>query len=259
MATDVAVIDRHLRDFYDFTDKRIISIGAGGGGLLEYARHARFVVAVDHGEAALDRLITRVRQDGLASRFFMFRGDIRSVHFTGDVVLFEFSLHEMPACHRSLQHASCLARHIVVMDHAPGSPWSWLAGEENGVDQCWAAVRSAGVVRQEDVEASQSFDDFAEVKRRFARRGPTSQERIAELAGATSIVIPMPYRLALLDSTTAAFDLRWSPLEQAVTRALEAFWSDSHHGTETACSRTRAGMPPRNGCGSRTRASTPAW
>jgi hypothetical protein len=205
MATELGLIDRHLREFYDFTGKSVITIGAGGGGILEHARNARFVVAVDKDVTALDRLIQRVRECGLASRFFMFRGDMTSVHFTSDVVLFEFSLHEISASRRALEHARQLAPEIVVMDHAPGSPWSWFAGQERGVEHCWAAVPPAAVRRQQHVEGFQRFADFTEVQTRLMQQGPTSQARIAAFRGMTPIVISMPYRLALLDSASAGF------------------------------------------------------
>jgi hypothetical protein len=200
MATDVVQIARNLCEFYDFTNKLVITVGARGGRILEYARHARFVIAVDKDEGAIDRLADRVREDGLAHRFFMTVGDLRSVYYRCDVVLFEFSLHEIPDSRAALEHARTLAPEIVIIDHAPGSPWSWLASEEQGVAACWAAVGETMVRRDRNVDAVQCFGDFRELQVRMRHQGPISQARIHEFVSVSPIAIPMPYRLALLDS-----------------------------------------------------------
>lgn len=61
------------------------------------------------------------------------------VSVQGDVVYFEFCLHEMADPARDLAHAATLATDVVVFDHAAGSDWSFHAAEEHEVQ------RSAGV------------------------------------------------------------------------------------------------------------------
>jgi hypothetical protein len=199
MPTDLTLIEETLQAFYDFSDKTVITIGAGGGGILEYARRARFVIAVDTDADAIDRLTTRVRACGLSGRFFMFHGDVMSLYLSGDVVLFEFSLHEMSDARAVLEHARTLAPEIVLMEHAPGSPWSWFAGEEDGVKECWAAVPSSAICRQRNIDAVQQFQGFAEVQMRL-RDHRTRDARIARFRDEAPISIPMPCRIALLDS-----------------------------------------------------------
>ena len=201
MATDLELIVRNLTDFYDFVDKTVIAVGAGGGPLAEYGRRARRVIAVDHDASAMERLSVRVRERRLADKFTLVHGDLLTVRPTGDVVLFEFCLHEMPDPLRALDHARLLARDVLVIDHAPGSPWEWYAAEEAGIEAGWAAVARGPVRLQRDVEAFQHFNDFAELETRLARQGATSKARIAAFRGQQPIFIAMPYRLALLDYT----------------------------------------------------------
>jgi len=203
VATDIEQIVRNLTDFYDFAGKTVIAVGAGGGQLAEYGRQARLVIGIDKDAAAIERLATRVSERGLAGRFALVHDDLLAVRTSGDVVLFEFCLHEMPEPARALDHAALLARDVLVIDHAPGSQGEWYAAEEHGVEAAWAAVGQTAVRRRRDVEAFQRFNDFAELGARLAQQGPTSEARILSFRGQQPIAIPMPYRLALLDCAVA--------------------------------------------------------
>jgi precorrin-6B methylase 2 len=74
VATDLAEIVRNLTQFYDFKDRSVVAVGAGGGQLVEYARQAHRVIAVDQDEAALERLVSRLRDCGLAEMFTVVHG-----------------------------------------------------------------------------------------------------------------------------------------------------------------------------------------
>jgi Methyltransferase domain len=200
MATDVEAIVRSLTTFYDFADRTVVIIGAGGGQLVEYARATRRVIAVDRDAAAIARLVKRLDEDegGLAEKFTIVHDDLLAVRPTGDVALFEFSLHEMPDPERALGHAAELAPEVLIIDHAPGSPWSWCAAEDAAVDAAWSAVARRPIRRRIDVEALQRFRDYAELAAKMAAQGPDSRARIARYRDEKGISIPMPYRLALL-------------------------------------------------------------
>jgi hypothetical protein len=198
VVTDIRKIVLQLSAFYDFTGKNVVAVGAGGGQLVEYARPARHVVAVDRDRAALDRLAARLRESGLADTFTLVYGDFLDVSPRGDVVVLEFCLHQIGDQGRALVHARGLAPDVVVIDHAPGSAWEWYAGEDGMVEAGWKAVEGLSIRRQETVEAWQRFIDYAALEARLAGQGPVSRERIAARRGERAISIPMPYRLALL-------------------------------------------------------------
>jgi SAM-dependent methyltransferase len=198
VATDIGEIVSELVRFYDFTGKTVIEVGAGGGQLIEYARPARRVIAVDRDAAALARLEMLVADRGWTDRFTLVAADFAGLQSRGDVVLFEFCLHEMPAPDAMLAQALDLAPEVLVIDHAPGSPWSWYAGEDGGVEGAWAAVERRGVHRRRDVEAWQQFRDFDELAGKLVSQVPECQTRIASFRGQRDIAIPMPYRIAVL-------------------------------------------------------------
>src|SRR5262245_57423141 len=197
MATDLAGIVTALTSFYDFAGRTIVSVGAGGGQLVEYARRAERVFAVDPDGPALERLRARLEQAGLGPRFTLVWDDILAVHPRGDVVVFEFCLHLLPDPERALVHAAQLAPDVVVIDHARGSRWMWCAAEDAGVAAAWAAVERRSVKRTLDVAGLQRFADFEELEAKLLAQPPASRDRIAGHRGQRDIVVDMPYRIAL--------------------------------------------------------------
>jgi len=133
MATDIAAILDNLVRFYPFHGKVMISVGAGGGQFAGYGRAARRVIAVDSDAAAHAALAERVAALGLAKKFVLVESDFMAVTERADVVLFEFCLHEMHDPGAALAHAATLAPDVVILDHAPGSPWSYAADESEKV------------------------------------------------------------------------------------------------------------------------------
>jgi hypothetical protein len=198
VATDLQAIVESLTGFHDFADRALVAVGAGGGQLLAYARPARRVIAVDHDAAALARLATRAGELGMGDRMEALHADFLAVRPAGDVVVLEFCLHQMAEPAPALDHARELAPDVVVIDHAPGSPWSWLAAEDEAVRRGWAAVAARSPRRQQDVEGWQRFRDHAELEARLAAQGALSRERVAAWRGGEPLAIAMPYRLALL-------------------------------------------------------------
>jgi predicted RNA methylase len=198
VATDIRQIVASLVAFYDLTGKTVVAVGAGGGRLVEYARPARRVIAIDRDEAAIEQLAARVRECEMADRFTLLKADFLTVRPRGDVVLFEFCLHQMSEPERALGHAADLAPDVLVLDHAPTSRWSWYAAEEGKVEAGWKAVERGSIRRRHTVEAFQHFRNYAELEAKLASQGPTSRERIGTLRGQRAISIPMPYWLALL-------------------------------------------------------------
>ena len=87
MATDYGKIVEDLLAFYDFRDKTVVAVGAGGGQLIEYGRPARKVIAVDSDPGALEKLRENLRAAGLESKFDPVLCDFNRAEMTGDAVL----------------------------------------------------------------------------------------------------------------------------------------------------------------------------
>lgn len=204
MATDVMRILENLLAFFDFSGKSMISVGAGGGQLAGYGATAASVTAVDPDGEALERLRRRVGELGLVGRFTLVEADFLAVTVRAEVVLFEFSLHEIPDPAAALRHARTLAPDIVVLDHAEGSAWAHTVVETEKAASSWAAVRAEGVRELRRFQAVQRFAGYEELRDKVAVQGEEALRRIEQFRGAAGIEIAMPYALALLEKAPSA-------------------------------------------------------
>ncbi|HSA97358.1 MAG TPA: hypothetical protein VLJ16_15010, partial [Acidobacteriota bacterium] len=116
-----------------------------------------------------------------------------------DVVLFEFSLHEMTDPGLALERARRLAPAVVVIDHGPGSLWTYFTAEEDKVVTAWAAVCRRRVRESRIHAGAQVFAAFDGLYDKVKGQGETSLARIERYRGETDIRIPMTYGLALIE------------------------------------------------------------
>ena len=198
MATDYLSLSRNLSRFYDFADKVVLYVGAGGRQLLDPAVRFRKWLAIDKDAAALRKLKAEITAKGLQDSVEVIDASFEEVAFPGDVVCFEFCFHEMDDPAAVLTHAKTLAPDIVVYDHSVGSDWIYLGAEEDKVVRSAAAMERFGIRRRERFLAEQRFGSFDELLAKVASQGATAIERAQRFAGASEIVIPMAYELNLL-------------------------------------------------------------
>jgi hypothetical protein len=198
MATDYARLSLNLSNFYDFTGKVVLYIGAGGRQLLAPTVRTRKSIAIDRDAEALQRLKREAAAQAMQDSLEVIAARFEDVTRVGDVVYFEFCLHEMEDPEAALNHARSLASDIVVYDHSVGSEWSFLCAEEEKVARSSAAMERFGIRRREKLFAEQRFGTFDELRGRVAPQGPVALERVQPFAGAADIVIPMAHELNLL-------------------------------------------------------------
>ncbi len=187
MAADYQKLAEILTRFYDFTDKTVLYVGAGGRQLLDPAVKNRRLIAIDRDAGSLAGL----NIEAVAA-------DFEEVRLAGDVVYFEFCLHEMPDPVRALQHARTLAPETVVFDHSPESEWIFLGAEEEQVRRSTAAMIEFGIRRRVTFQTEQRFQEYAELIAKVSPQGELALERARRFEGATGIEIPMCCELVLL-------------------------------------------------------------
>lgn len=198
MAADYTKMSADLSRFYPFAGKLVLFIGAAGKQLLDPNTPARKLIAVDEDAQALEALRADVAAKGLNDSVDVIAGDFEEITVQGDVVYFEFCLHEMPDPLRALQHAKSLASDIVVYDHSGGSEWIYYGAEEDKVAHSSEVMRQFGIRRQQEFHAEQHFANFDELYAKVAPQGELAIKRIQRFAGMTEIVIPFSYELNLL-------------------------------------------------------------
>jgi len=198
MATDVKALLENIESFYDFRDKAVVHVGPGAGELIGYGRSARSVVAVDADPEAVRRLGVALREQDLLGRVILFRGDLGAVRVRGDVVFFDFCLHEMADPDGALRHARTLAPEVLVADAAPASRWAWYLGDEARVEHAWEIAGRFSIARDRTFMGAEQFHDYAELLARVRTRGEPTLGRIEEFKGREGLAIQMPYRVALI-------------------------------------------------------------
>jgi len=198
VATDVRTLLDNIRSCYDFRDKSVIHVGAGGGRLVGCTAPARSVLAVDRDAEAVRRLSVALREQELLGRFIVMQGDFSVVRARAEVVFFEFCLHRMPDPDAALRHARTLAPETLVLDAAPGSRWAWYRGDAAEVERGWEAVGRLPIARDDTFMGAEQFHDYAELLGYIRPHGETAVTRIAEFKDRQGIAIPMPYRIVLL-------------------------------------------------------------
>jgi SAM-dependent methyltransferase len=198
MATDIGAIIRNLITFYNFMDKTVLHVGAGGGQLVGYATGARHVLAVDPDPAAVDTLRTAIRNQGLAQRIEVQLAPLERVTTRSDVVFFEFCLHEIADPAAALAHAQTLAPELLILDHEPDSPWAWFLAERDKLARSWAAVRRREVRREAMFMAFQHFERYDELLAKAGSLGEPTLSRIREFEDRRDFTIGMDYRIALV-------------------------------------------------------------
>jgi len=198
LATDYARLTDNLLHFYDFKNKVVLFVGAGVKQLLTPSAGAKKIVAIDQDVAALRELAESVVAQGLQGSLETVGRRFEEVELAGDVVYFEFCLHEMTDPERALAHAKALASDVVVMDHSPGSEWIYYGAKEDKVQHSAEVMERLGVRRHERFQAEQRFENYAEFLAKVTPQGPVAIERAQRFAVKTNIVIPMSYDLNLL-------------------------------------------------------------
>lgn len=198
MAADIDAIERNLRSFYDFQDKAVVHIGAGGGQLIGYADIARSVLAVDIDGETASRLQSIVLERGLSNKFNIEVADMLSISAEADVVFFELCLHEMLDPGKALAHACSFAPEIVVIDHHPDSRWAWYILESEKAERSWDAARKMKVIREKSYDAEQCFSNYSELLAKVEVMGEEAIARISEFIDKCDITVEMKYTLAIV-------------------------------------------------------------
>jgi precorrin-6B methylase 2 len=197
MATDISLIIKNLLGFYDFTNKVIVSVGAGGGQMVKYAESAKKVIAIDRDELAIEQLHRSIKALNLEDKFDVIKEDFYKVEAKGDVVLFEICLHEMTNPYEALQKARGMASDVVVYDHLPGK-WSYYTAETEKIENGWKAIRKFAIRKEARFDAIQVFKTYDEIYEKLKVLGEPSLTRIEDFVAKKDFTIDMPYAMALI-------------------------------------------------------------
>lgn len=183
---------------YDFSGRTIIVAGGGGGQFIEYGRRAARIWALDNDPEAIRLLRKNLKKSGLEDRFRPILGDFFEANLSGEAVLFEFCLHEMPDPKAAIRRAQSMAPDILILDHWPDSEWSYYNAETEKITASWAAIEAFTLRKIRKYESVHRFKDYEELYRKVKPQGDLSLARIEKFRSKTDIVIPLSYGIALI-------------------------------------------------------------
>jgi hypothetical protein len=203
MAADYKQMEQHFRQFYDLSGKTVIGVGAGGGPFTDLVCESRKLIVIDKDPAAIRQWEARITAGGLKDRVDKDRVQIIQADFgatspRGDVVYFEFCLHEMDDPRQTLRHALTLAPEVLVFDHLPDSEWAFQGAEEDKVRRSTEALAEFHCIRHQAFRTEQRFENYQQLLDKVSPQGPLAVQRAERYRGAAKITIPMTYGLSLL-------------------------------------------------------------
>ncbi len=200
MAADYKQMAQNIREFYSFSGKIVLGVGAGAGPLTDLVLESRKLIVIDKEPAAIRFWEAKVATDGLQDRVDVIQADFCETSPRGDVVYFEFCLHEMNDPGQALRHALTLAPEVLVFDHLPDSEWAFHAAEEDKVRRSTDALADFACTRHQEFRTEQRFPEYQQLVEKVSPQGKVALQRAERYSGATDIAIPMTYGLTLLDS-----------------------------------------------------------
>ena len=198
LATDYAQLAKNLLRFYDFTNKVVLFVGAGGRQLLDPSAGTKKLIAIDQDVEALRELAANVAAKGIQGSMEVVGSKFEDVALSAMWSISNFVCTRWPIPRRRLPTPRIWHATPVVFDHSPDSEWIFYGAEEDKVRSSTQAMERFGLKGRERFHTEQRFEDYAELLAKVSAQGPTAIQRAQRFAGATNIVIPMRYELNLL-------------------------------------------------------------
>lgn len=201
MATDYMQMVKNLLAFYNFENKKIVCIGAGGGQFIGYGQSAKRIIAIDCDKGALDQLRQAVDKNNMSNKYEFMHADflMMDLDIHGDAVLFEFCLHEIADPAEAINRALKLADDVVIVDHGLESEWAYHVAEEEKVKISWGVVNRFNVLRHQEHSAVHRFNNYDELLAKVESQGNIAVQRIEKFKDSLDISIPITYEFALID------------------------------------------------------------
>lgn len=198
MAVNVNEILTNLFEFYDFTDKTMLSVGAGGGQFIEYGRIARKVYAVDCESDALKSLKVNLDKKSLTEKFSLIHSEFELSDIKTEITFFEFCLHEMKDAVVAVEHALNCSQAVLISDHWIDSEWAFVVDEKEKVERSWNMLKKFQFQKLKVYHTIQRFADYNELHQKVKGQGESTLNRIERYQGCIDIEIPMSYAFGLI-------------------------------------------------------------
>jgi predicted RNA methylase len=195
MAVNSIELINNIDSFIDFSNRSVLIIGAGGGQLVGYAANAKQIIAVDNDENSINQLRERVSKTMLKDKYSYIVNDFFNVTCKADILVFEFSLHEIPDIKKAIEHGKELAPQVIVFDHCKESEWLYIVQEEGKIENEDNILEKMNVKKAKQYSTMQSFNEYEDLKKKVEIQGEESIKAIHKYITTKNIEIDMKYKL----------------------------------------------------------------
>ena len=197
MATYLDKMKQDISEFIDCHRQTVLIVGAGGGKLFGYTDSARKIYALDCNKEALDKLNEIIRECDQGNKYELICDYFENVTTNVDIVIFEFSLHEIPDTYKTLKHAKSLATRVIVAEHTSDSEWICLAQEDQNVKRVEDGLSKFNIKKSNEYITGKEFKDLDDLKSKLGYRIDDTLPSIFEnYKNKKNYVIEMKYRIS---------------------------------------------------------------
>ena len=184
-------------EFINCDGKSVLIVGAGGGKLFGYTDSARKVYALDCNNKALDKLKEVIPLDEQGNKYELMCDYFENVNTKVDIVIFEFSLHEIPDTDNALKHAKNLAKRVIVAEHASDSELICLAQEDQNVKKVEEGLKRFEIKKVNEYVTGKEFRDIDDLKIKLGYNVNDNVPRVFEsYKNKTNYIVEMKYRIS---------------------------------------------------------------
>ena len=143
-------IINNMYDFYDYSNKSVMIVGAGYGKLNGYANNANRIIAVDKDKEALSMLEKALEKDTMNSKYSLINDEMEKVNLNVDCVVFEFVLHQIDDIERAIDHAMRISKNVIMVNHKSNSEWINLVNEQDNAKRVEKVLQKYSIKRYID-------------------------------------------------------------------------------------------------------------
>jgi ubiquinone/menaquinone biosynthesis C-methylase UbiE len=193
MATDIQQVIGNVKKQYKMDNRVVITAGAGGGQFVDYYETAAHIYGIEKEETAMAMLKNKIEEKGLEGKYECIQSDYFDIEIKGDVVVFEFSLHEMNDIKKAMEKGKKIAQEILIIDHSWKSEWITYVDEVEKVERVKEYIDRNKPKKIEHFSGIQKFKDYNELKEKVKIQGKKALDSIEKFMGQKNIKIEFGY------------------------------------------------------------------
>ena len=197
MSTYLDKMKQDISAFINCYGQSVLIVGAGGGKLFGYTDSARKIYALDCNKEALDKLKEIIPECDQGNKYELICDYFENTTTKVDIVIFEFSLHEIPDTYKALKHAKSLGNRVIVVEHTSDSEWICIAQEDQNAKRVEDGLNKFNIKKANEYITGKEFKDLDDLKCKLGYKIDDTLPCIFEnYRNKKNYVVEMKYRIS---------------------------------------------------------------